>query len=133
MGPGGIWSAAIALLAGTGLGFFYGLIPGMGGRVGLILSIPIAALFPPYQAAIFLFSLHSIIHTSSSIPAIAYGMPTSGADAATVQDGYPLAKMGRGGEALGASLSASAIGGVLGALAFLLAIPIARPLVTSFG
>jgi TctA family transporter len=60
-------------------------------------------------------------------------MPSSGADAATVIDGYALAKMGRGGEALGASLSASAIGGVLGALAFLAAIPIARPLVTSFG
>ena len=41
--------------------------------------------------------------------------------------------MGRAGEALGASLSASAIGGVLGALAFVAAIPIARPIVTSFG
>jgi TctA family transporter len=128
------WGPAIvALLAGTGLGFLFGLVPGIGGRIGVIIALPLAAVFDPYPAAIFLFALHSIIHTSSSIPAIALGMPTTGADAATVLDGYPLAKMGRAGEALGASLSASAIGGVLGALAFLAAIPIARPLVTSFG
>ncbi len=54
-------------------------------------------------------------------------------DVATVLDGYPLARMGRAGEALGASLSASAIGGVFGALAFAASIPIARPLITSFG
>ena len=128
------WSQALfALGSGTALGFVFGLLPGIGGRVGIILSIPLAAAFPPYPAAIFLFAVHSVIHTSSSIPAIALGMPLSGADAATVLDGYPLPKMGRGGEALGASLSASAIGGILGALVFLLAIPVARPLVTSFG
>jgi putative tricarboxylic transport membrane protein len=125
--------AATALVGGTALGFLFGLMPGIGGRVGIILAMPLAAAFEPYSAAIFLFALHSIIHTSSSIPAIALGMPLSGADAATVLDGYPLAKMGRAGEALGASLSASAIGGIIGALVFVAAIPIARPLVASFG
>ncbi len=122
-----------ALVAGCGLGFIIGLLPGIGGRTGLLLAIPLATAFDPYAAAIFLFAMHAVVHTSSSIPTISLGMPISGADAATVVDGYPLTKMGRGGEALGASLSASAIGGVLGALAFLVAIPIARPLVTSFG
>ena len=128
------WSVALlALGGGTALGFVYGLVPGLGGRIGIILSLPLAAFFPPYEAAIFLFSLHSVINTSGAIPNIAFGIPSSSADLATIIDGYPLAKMGRAGEALGASLSASAIGGVLGALAFLLSIPIARPLVTSFG
>ena len=126
-------SSVWALVAGCGLGFIVGLIPGIGQRTGLLLAIPLATAFDPYSAAIFLFAMHAVVHTSSSIPAIALGMPISGADAATVVDGYPLTKMGRGGEALGASLSASAIGGVLGALAFLAAIPIARPLVTTFG
>jgi putative tricarboxylic transport membrane protein len=127
------WPGIVALVSGTALGFLLGLVPGIGGRVAIIISLPMAAAFDPYPAAVFLFALHSIIHTSSSIPAIALGMPISSADAATVIDGYPLAKMGRAGEALGASLSASAIAGVLGALCFLAAIPIARPLVTSFG
>ena len=98
-----------------------------------MLTLPLAAVFDPHAAAIYLFSLHSVVNTSGSIPAIAFGVPTSGADAATVVDGAPLARMGRAGEALGASLSASAIGGVIGALAFLIAIPVARPLISSFG
>ena len=127
------WPALVALGMGTAIGFAIGLVPGIGGRIGIILCLPLAAAFDPYPAAIFMFALHSVTNTSSSIPNIALGMPTSGSDAATILDGYPLTKMGRGGEALGASLSASAIGGILGALAFLVAIPIARPLVTSFG
>jgi TctA family transporter len=122
-----------ALVFGTALGFLCGLIPGLGSRVGLILAIPLCVFWDPYPAAIFLIAMHAVVHTSSSIPTIAFALPTSGADAATVLDGYPLARMGRAGEALGASLSASAIGGVLGALAFVAAIPIAKPIVTSFG
>ena len=132
-GLGAWWPALSALVLGTAVGSVVGLVPGIGGRMGVILTLPLAAFFDPYPAAIYLFALHSVVNTSGSIPAIAFGVPTSGADAATVVDGYPLAKMGRAGEALGASLSASAIGGVLGAFAFLLAIPIARPLITSVG
>ena len=130
------WSALpylTALVFGTALGFVCGLVPGLGSRVGLILAIPLCGFWESYPAAIFLFSMHAVVHTSSSIPTIAFALPTSGADAATVLDGYPLARMGRAGEALGASLSASAIGGVLGALVFMLAVPVARPVVTSFG
>jgi putative tricarboxylic transport membrane protein len=128
------WSSALAsLLFGSALGFLFGFVPGLGGRIGLILSLPIAVFFPPYEAAIFLFAMHSVVNTSGAIPNIAFGIPSSPSDMATIIDGYPLAKMGRAGEALGASLSASAIGGVLGAVAFLISIPIARPLVTSFG
>ena len=123
----------VALILGTSVGFVCGLVPGLGGRIGLVLSMPLAMMWEPVLAAIYLFALHSVIHTSSSIPAIAFGMPSSAADAATVLDGYPLAKMGHAGEALGASLSASALGGILGALAFFLAIPVARPIVTSMG
>jgi TctA family transporter len=133
------WSAVslfpllTALFFGTALGFLCGLIPGLGSRVGLILAIPLCGFWDAYPAAVFLFSMHAVVHTASSIPTIAFALPTSGADAATVLDGYPLARKGRAGEALGASLSASAIGGVLGALAFMLAVPVARPIVTSFG
>jgi putative tricarboxylic transport membrane protein len=128
------WSSALAsLLFGSALGFIFGFVPGLGGRIGLILSLPIAVFFPPSEAAIFLFAMHSVVNTSGAIPNIAFGIPSSPGDMATIIDGYPLAKMGRAGEALGASLSASAIGGVLGAAAFLLSIPVARPLVTSFG
>lgn len=124
---------ASALLFGTFAGFVIGLAPGLGGRIGIILCIPLATFWESIGGAVFLFAMHSVVHTSSSIPAIAFALPSTGADAATVLDGYPLARKGRAGEALGASLSASAIGGVLGALAFLACIPVARLLITWFG
>lgn len=122
-----------ALVMGTLFGFVAGLTPGLGGRIGIILSLPIAIFWDPLGAAVFLFSMHAVVHTSSSIPAIAFALPTTSGDAATILDGHPLAKMGRGGEALGASLSASALGGVLGAVAFLAALPVARILIVWFG
>ena len=122
-----------ALLLGTLLGFIVGLVPGLGGRVGIILCIPLATFWDSLGGAVFLFAMHAVVHTSASIPAIAFALPSSGADAATIIDGYPLAKMGRAGEAFGASLSASALGGVLGAVAFLACIPIARLLIVWFG
>lgn len=128
------WAGGVtALLIGTILGFIAGLVPGIGGRIGLILCLPIALFWDPLAGAVFLFAMHAVVHTSTSIPAIAFALPSTASDAATVLDGYPLAKAGRGGEALGASLSASAIGGVIGAVAFLLAIPIARLLLQWFG
>lgn len=125
--------AAVALCVGTMLGFIAGLVPGIGGRIGLILCLPIALFWDPLAGAVFLFAMHSVVHTSTSIPAIAFALPSTASDAATVLDGYPLAKAGRGGEALGASLSASALGGIIGAVAFLLAIPVARMLLRWFG
>ncbi|MEP0520173.1 MAG: tripartite tricarboxylate transporter permease [Hyphomicrobiales bacterium] len=122
-----------ALCLGTLFGFVAGLAPGIGGRIGIILFLPIALFWDPLGGAVFLFAMHSVVHTSASIPAIAFALPSTGADAATVIDGYPLSKMGRAGEALGASLSASAIGGVVGALAFLAIIPVARLVLNHFG
>jgi TctA family transporter len=129
----GFAGCVTALFVGTCVGFIAGLVPGIGGRIGLILCLPIALIWDPLAGAVFLFSMHAIVHTSTSIPAIAFALPSTASDAATVLDGHPLAKQGRGGEALGASLSASAIGGVIGAIAFLLAIPIARLLLQWFG
>jgi putative tricarboxylic transport membrane protein len=111
------------LLLGVALGFIAGIVPGIGGRIGLLLALPLALLFGPLGGAVFLISLHAVVHTSGSITPIAYGLPTSASEAATALDGFQLQRKGRGAEALGASLSASAVGGVLGAIVFMLAAP----------
>ena len=53
--------------------------------------------------------------------------------AATVVDGYPMAKSGEAGRALGAALMSSLVGALIGALILAFAIPIVRPLVLTFG
>lgn len=126
-------SALTALISGTIFGFVAGLIPGIGGRTGLLLALPVAIYLGHFEGLVFLVAMHSVVHTSGSIPSIAYGLPTSAADAATVVDGFPLARQGRAGLALGASLIGSSLGGILGAVAFLVCIPFARNIITHLG
>ncbi|MEX0853985.1 MAG: tripartite tricarboxylate transporter permease [Bauldia sp.] len=122
-----------ALVLGILLGFLAGILPGIGGRIGLLLALPLVVAFDPLAGAVFLLALHSVVHTSGSITPIAYGLPTSASEAATVIDGFQLQQKGRGSEALGASLSASSIGGIVGAIFFIAVIPVARPIITNLG
>ncbi|MFD3263065.1 tripartite tricarboxylate transporter permease [Phenylobacterium ferrooxidans] len=122
-----------ALLAGALSGLLAGLTPGVNGRAGLILVTPIAIGFGPSAGAVFLIAFHSVVHTSGSIPAILLGTPTSSTEAATAIDGYAMARRGQAARAIGATLSASAFGGLVGALFLFLAVPLALVLVTHVG
>jgi len=49
-----------------------------------------------------------------------------------MMDGFPMAKRGEAGRALGIAFTASAIGGVFGAVLIAVSIPILKPLVLFF-
>ena len=114
-----------ALVMGVGGGLLAGLAPGVSGRVGLLLVMPVALGLGPVAGAVFLVAFHSVVHTSGSIPAVLLGAPTSAAEAATVIDGHAMARRGEGARAIGATLAASGSGGVFGALVLLLLAPLA--------
>jgi TctA family transporter len=61
-----------------------------------------------------------------------FGIPGDGDDAATTLDGYPLAKQGQAARALGASITASGVGGIIGAIVFSIMIPILEPVILMF-
>jgi TctA family transporter len=121
------------LLLGTLAGLLAGLTPGVSGRAGLVLVIPVAVALGPSAGAVFLIAFHSVVHTSGSIPAILLGAPTSSAEAATAIDGHAMARKGQGARATGATLAASAIGGLVGALFLFLAVPAALSLIAHIG
>ncbi|MBD3763426.1 MAG: tripartite tricarboxylate transporter permease [Rhodobacterales bacterium] len=83
--------------------------------------------------AVFLLTLHVVNGTSGQISSIMFGIPGDGDDAATVLDGHPLARQGQAARALGASITASGAGGIVGACVFAALIPVLKPLVLSFG
>ena len=68
-----------------------------------------------------------------SIAAILLRTPGTPAAAATVLDGYPMAQRGEAGRALGLSLTASLIGGVISAIALLTIAPLLGSIVLNFG
>jgi putative tricarboxylic transport membrane protein len=127
------WKALSLMLVGMGLGFVVGLLPGIGGAATLALMIPFVFKMSPAEAFAFLLGMHSVAATTGDITSILFGVPGEGLSAATVVDGYPMAKRGEAGRALGAALMSSLVGALLGAATLALAIPIVRPLVLTFG
>src|SRR5665213_2305379 len=102
------------MLLAIPLGIFFGCVPGLGGKLGIVLLIPFVYGMAPLPGAVFLLSMHSIVHTGGIVPSILFGVPTNGPEAPLLVDGYPMVRSGQAGRALGASLSAAGIGGMIG-------------------
>jgi TctA family transporter len=121
------------LTAGVLLGLVIGVIPGLGGLIGLSLILPFTFDMNPYTALAFMLGLQSVTATGDTIPAVLFGVPGTVASAATIMDGYPMAKKGEAGRALGASFTSNVLGGLFGALLLGLSIPILRPVMLYIG
>ena len=120
------------MLIGVMCGLIVGVTPGIGGRLSIALAIPFVFGMETIPGAVFLLTMHAVNGTSGQISSILFGVPGDGDDAATTIDGYPMAKKGEAGRALGASITASGVGGIIGAIVFAIMIPILEPIVLSF-
>jgi putative tricarboxylic transport membrane protein len=121
------------LFVGVVEGILIGLLPGMGGTAAVAILLPFIYNMGPHTAMAVLVGALAVVHTSDTITAVLIGTPASSASATTVMDGHPLAKQGQAARALSAAFLSSMIGGFIGVLALTLSIPIARPLVLTFG
>jgi TctA family transporter len=121
------------LALGVVLGLFLGVIPGLGGLLGLSLLLPFTFNMDAYAAVAIMLGLLAATSCSDSIPSVLLGVPGSVGAAATILDGHPMAKRGMAGRALGASFFASMMGGVIGAICLAVMIPIMRPIVLTVG
>jgi putative tricarboxylic transport membrane protein len=114
------------------IGLVVGATPGIGGRLSIALAIPFVFGMDMTQGAVFLLTMHAVNGTSGQISSIMFGVPGDGDDAATTIDGHPMAKKGEAGRALGASITASGVGGIIGAVVFAVMIPVLEPVVLAF-
>lgn len=121
------------LFLGVVMGLALGIIPGIGGLVGMALLLPFTFDMDRYAAFAMLLGMSAVTNTSDTIPAVMFGVPgTSGAQA-TVMDGFPMAKRGEAGRALSAAYTASLLGGLCGAALLALTIPLLRPVMLYIG
>lgn len=127
------WKAFAFMLLGIGVGFWVGLLPGLGGVTTLALMLPFIYAMTPIEGFAFLLGMHSVVATTGDITSVLFGIPGEGTTAATILDGHAMAKKGEAGRALGAALASSLVGALVGAFALAVAIPVVRPLVLSFG
>ncbi len=125
-------SRIVFLVAGVLMGLVIGVIPGLGGLVGLSLLLPFTYAMDPYAAIAMMLGLGSVTVTSDTIPAVLFGVPGTTGSAATILDGYPLARKGEASRAFGAAFTASVAGGLFGAMLLAISLPVLRPFMLSF-
>src|SRR3982751_6536151 len=115
------------------MGLVLGIIPGIGGLTGTAMLLPFTFTMDPYSAFALLLGLGATTATGDPIPAILFGVPGGAASAATVLDGFPMAKKGEAGRALSAAYMSSLMGGVFGAFLMFISIPVLRPIMLYLG
>ena len=117
----------LLLILGTTLGIVVGAIPGMTGAMLIALTLPLTYSMAGSDAMILLVSMYVGAISGGLISATLLRMPGTPASIATTLDGFPMARSGRAGRALGLGISASFVGGMI-SWAFL--VLLARPFAT---
>ncbi len=123
----------ILVTAGTAIGLFVGAMPGLSATMAIALLLPLTFPLPTASGLSLLASLYMGAMYGGSIAAILLRTPGTPAAAATVLDGYPMAQKGLAGKALGVSLVASFIGGLISSIALLTVAPILGQVALQFG
>ena len=121
------------LILGVLTGIVVGALPGLTSSIGIVILLPLTFSMGNAQSMIMLAASLCGAMYGGSISAILINTPGTSAAAMTAMDGHPMARAGRGGEALGMAAFASWFGGTISVICLLL---IARPLAilaSSFG
>ena len=114
-----------AAFIGVLIGCVIGVIPGLGPAVAMSLAIPLTFTLPASVAISLLLGIYKGGTYGGSISAILINTPGTPAAAATILDGYPLARQGKAGKALYMALYASVFGD---ALSIFILMAVAQPL-----
>lgn len=121
------------LLLGTAYGLLVGALPGLGPSFGVASMLPVTFVLPPSTAIIFLAAIHASTTYGDSIASILLNTPGGAGSVASCWDGYPLAREGRAGFALGIATAGSTIGGVIGWVCLMFVSPILMTLALMIG
>lgn len=106
-----------ALVIGVVIGVIFGVLPGLDATSGVALVLPFTYGMPPLTSLILLTGIYTGAEYGGSVSAICIGLPGTPAAASTVLDGYALRKKGMPGKALGAAITGSFSGSMMGAVA----------------
>lgn len=106
------------------LGLIVGGIPGFSAANTIIILMPLTLAMDLQTGIVFMVSLYCAARMGAGIPAILVNIPGTAGAAATPLDGYPMAKAGKGQQALSISFVASCIGGLLTTLIALATMPL---------
>ncbi len=127
--PINILCAIVGVMAGT----LAGVLPGLGISGSVAILLPITYSMEPLTALIMVSGIFFGSQYGGAITSVLVNIPGEATSIVTCFDGYPLAKKGMGGKALGISAIGSFIGGIIGLLFLTFAAPQLARLAVKFG
>ena len=80
------------MLVGIFVGFWVGILPGLGGATTLALMLPFIYTMDPTTAFAFLLGANAVTSTTGDITSILFGVPGEGITAATVLEDVWMVK-----------------------------------------
>ena len=120
------------VFCGVLIGVMVGALPGLSSPMAVALLLPFTVGLEPIQAISMLAALYCAGTFGGSITAILINAPGAPPAVATAFDGYPMAKRGEAGRALGLAAVSSVIGGIFSLLIFLVATPLLAKVALQF-
>ncbi len=109
------------------LGIIGGALPGFSATMAVALMVPFTFTMDTIPGLVTIGALYAATIFGGAFSAILLNTPGTPSSIATCFDGYPMAKQGRGEEALYTASVASSFGGVIGTFILVLfALPLAR-------
>lgn len=115
------------------IGVVVGALPGLTATMGMALLAPFTFFLDPTVGIAFLIGLYKGGTFGGSISAVLLGTPGTASNAATVLDGYELAKKGQGPRTLSLALWSSVVGDFVGTVALVVGAPILAAFALRFG
>ncbi len=123
----------ILILGGVLIGVLVGALPGLSSPMAIALLIPFTISLEPVAAISMMAALYCAGTFGGSITAILINAPGAPPAVATALDGYPMAKNGEPGRALGLATVASVLGGIFSLIVFIFAAPLLASVALEFG
>ena len=120
-------------LLGTIIGIIFGCIPGLNAAMGIVLVLPFTYGMTPVQSFAILLGIGAGGGMGGAISACLINTPGTGAAAATLLDGYPLAQKGYASQAISAATIGSVFGGLFSAVVLIFLAPQLAQIALEFG
>jgi len=120
-------------VVGITLGTVIGVLPGLGGANGVAILLPLTMRMPPTSAIILLTSIYWGALFGGAITSVLFNIPGEPWSVATTFDGYPLAKQGKGGQALTAAFTSSFVGALFSIILITFFAPVLADVALHFG
>ncbi|WP_338452957.1 tripartite tricarboxylate transporter permease [Niallia oryzisoli] len=126
-------SNLLIVLLGSLLGTLVGVLPGLGPTSAIAILLPVTTILSPVQGLMMMAGIYYGAMYGGSTTAILMNIPGESSSVPTTLDGYPLAKQGRAGAALGIAAIGSFIAGIIGLVGLVLFAPFLADQALKFG